>query len=194
MRFNSFKECKDFILSDAFRYNGNYGILAFIRLYFVTIGFRYTVWMRLCSYLMTRKFLLPLYVLSIIRLKHLSYKSGIQISWKTSIGKGFYIGHFGTVVISPNAVIGNNVNISQGCCIGAANRGARKGTAKIGDCVYLAPGCKVIGKVVIGNNVCVGANAVVTHDIPSEACVGGVPAKILSMDGIDAYVDKTVLV
>ena len=192
MKFDSFKLCVDYILSDAYRYNGNYKLLSLFRLYIVTIGFRYTFWMRVCSYLMTRKLLFPLYCLAIIRIKLVSYSSGIQISWKTKIGRGFYIGHFGTIVVSPCAVLGNNINISQGCCIGAANRGKRKGAAILGNNIYLAPGCKIVGRVIIGNNVCVGANAVVTCDIPDEACVGGVPAKVLSMDGIDSYVENQV--
>lgn len=192
MRFDSFKECKDYIWSDAYRYNGNYDLFPFVKLYIISIGFRYTVWMRLCTYFMTRKWSLLFYALAIIRVKHLSYKSGIQISWRTKIGKGFYIGHFGTIVISPMASIGNNVNISQGCCVGAANRGKRMGAATIDDCVYLGPGSKVVGAVRIGKNVCVGANAVVTSDIPNEACVGGVPAKILSMGGVEHYIEKTV--
>ena len=192
IHFNSFRECKDYIWSDAYRYNGNYSWVSFLKLYIITIGFRYTVWMRLCTYFMTRKWALPFYAWSIFRVKHLSYKSGIQISWKTQIGKGFYIGHFGTIVVSPNAVLGENVNISQGCCVGAANRGKRKGAATIGNCVYLGPGCKVVGAVTIGNDVCVGANAVVTNDIPGEACVGSIPAKVLSMDGVEFYIEKTV--
>lgn len=192
MFFKSFKECREYIWADAYRYNGNYKIISFLRLYFVTIGFRYTVWMRLCTYFMSRKYMFPFYMWSVLRLKHLSYKSGIQISWKAKIGKGFYIGHFGSIVISPYAIIGNNVNVSYGCGIGAANRGPKKGVATIGNCVYLGPGCKIVGKVKIGNNVCVGANAVVTHDILDEACVGGVPATVLSMNGINSYIEKTV--
>lgn len=90
------------------------------------------------------------------------------------------------------AILGKNVNISQGCCVGAANRGKRKGAATIGNCVYLGPGCKVVGAVNIGNNVCVGANAVVTNDIPDEACVGGIPAKIQPMEGVESCIGKTV--
>lgn len=192
MKFISFKECIDYIWADAYRYIGTYNWITVILLYIKTIGFRYTVWMRLCTYFMTRRWAMLLYACAIFRLKHLSYKSGIQISWKTQIDKGFYIGHFGTIVISPLAVLGKNVNISQGCCVGAANRGIRKGAAVIGDCVYLGPGCKIVGAVNIGNNVCVGANAVVTSDIPDEACVGGIPAKVISMNGVESYVEKTV--
>lgn len=192
MQFNSFFECISYIKSDAYRYTGKSGLFPFLKLYIITIGFRYTVWMRLCTFFMTRKWAFLFYCWSIFRLKHLSYKSGIQISWKTKIGKGFYIGHFGTIVISPHAIIGNNVNISQGCCIGAANRGKRKGAAIIGNCVYLGPGSKVVGAVKIGNNVCIGANAVVTNDVPDEACVAGIPATIISMNGVESYIDRKV--
>ena len=57
----------------------------------------------------------------------------------------------------------------------------------IGDNVYIAPGAKIIGGVTIGNNVEIGANAVVTHDIPDNEVWGGVPAcKIGSIDELRA--------
>ena len=117
---------------------------------------------------------------------------GIQIPWGTHIGKGFYIGHFGTIVVNGGAVIGDNVNISQGVTIGQTNRGKRKGVPVIGNGVYIGPGAKVIGKVTIGNNVAIGANAVVTEDVPDNACVAGVPAKIVSMNGAEGYVGRKV--
>ncbi|WP_240053851.1 DapH/DapD/GlmU-related protein [Bacteroides uniformis] len=51
----------------------------------------------------------------------------------------------------------------------------------VGDNCYFGVGVKVIGSVRIGNNVTIGANAVVTHDIPDNAVVGGVPAKIIKI-------------
>lgn len=117
---------------------------------------------------------------------------GIQIPYKTKIGKGFYIGHFGTIIVNGNAVIGDNVNISQGVTIGQANRGKRKGVPIIGNEVYIGPGAKIVGKVVIGNNVAIGANAVVTNDIPDNACVVGVPARIINMQGAEGYVNNKV--
>jgi serine O-acetyltransferase len=57
------------------------------------------------------------------------------------------------------------------------------GKCIIGDNVILFSGAKVIGNVCIGNNVVVGANAVVLNDIPDNAVVAGVPAKIISYNG-----------
>ncbi|MBR8759090.1 serine O-acetyltransferase [Porphyromonas levii] len=122
----------------------------------------------------------------------LNRKYGIQIPPATSIGKGFYIGHFGTIVVSPHAVIGDNVNISQGVTIGYANRGTNEGAAIIGNEVYIGPGAKIVGRVKIGNNVAIGANAVVTHDIPDNAVAVGIPAKVISYDGASGYVNRKV--
>lgn len=53
----------------------------------------------------------------------------------------------------------------------------------IGENVYIGPGAKVFGKITIGNNVAIGANAVVTKDVPDNAVVAGIPSKILNMNG-----------
>ena len=125
-------------------------------------------------------------------MKHVEHKYGIQISRHAKIGKGFYIGHYGTIVVSGKAVIGENVNISHGVTIGASNRGVNKGVPTIGNFVYIGPGAKIFGNIKIGNNVAIGANAVVTKDVPDNACVGGIPANIINMEGSIRYVNKTV--
>ena len=56
----------------------------------------------------------------------------------------------------------------------------------------MGPGSKVVVAVKIGNNVCIGANAVVTNDVPDEACVAGIPAKIISMNGVESYIERKV--
>lgn len=53
-----------------------------------------------------------------LRLYRLSHKTGIQIPARTEIGEGFYIGHFGRVIIHPDSVIGKNVNIGTGVTMG----------------------------------------------------------------------------
>lgn len=153
-------------------------------------GLRFSFWMRLCSVLRGKKIWLPVYALALQRFNHYKYKFGISIPFVTKIGKGFYIGHYGCIVVNPGTVIGNNVNISQGVTIGATNRGNKAGVAVIGDGVYIAPGVKIIGAIHIGNNVAIGANAVVTHDVPDNAVVAGVPARIISMNGAEGYVNR----
>ena len=153
-------------------------------------GLRYSYWMRLCSALREKKLWWPLYFIALKRFNHYRFKFGISIPFNTQIGKGFYIGHFGCIVVNPATVIGNNVNISQGVTVGATNRGGKKGVATIGNGVYIAPGVKIIGAVSIGNNVAIGANAVVTHDVPDNAVVAGVPARIISMNGAECYVNR----
>jgi len=113
---------------------------------------------------------------------------GIEIHPGTNICKGFYIGHWGNIVINPNTKIGENCNISQGVTIGIAQGGQRAGVPTIGDRVYIGPGAKIFGNIIIGNDVAIGANAVVTHDVPNGTSIGGVPAKIISNTGSSNYI------
>lgn len=58
-----------------------------------------------------------------------------------------------------------------------------KGSPVIGDNVFIGANALVIGKVVVGNNVCIGAGSVVVKDVPDNAVVVGNPARIISYDG-----------
>lgn len=109
---------------------------------------------------------------------------GIDVSRNAKIGRGMYIGHFGGIVISGSAVIGEYCNLSQGVTIGVSGNGSNRGAPTIGDRVYLAAGAKVVGKIKIGDNVKIGANAVVYKDIPNNAIVVLDPGyKIISYRG-----------
>jgi serine O-acetyltransferase len=114
--------------------------------------------------------------------------TGISLPFTAEIGRGFYIGHFGQIFVSPDAVIGECCNISQGVTIGQAGRGEQQFVPLIGDRVYLGPGAKVIGKVRIGNDVAIGANAVVTKDLPDNAVAVGVPAQIINFESSRDFV------
>ncbi len=104
-----------------------------------------------------------------------------KIPYQASIGKGTKCGYGGMgVVIHSKAVIGNHCMISQQVTIGGGNS-AFPGLPQIGDNVYIAKGAIVFGGIKIGNNVTIGANAVVNKPVPDNAIVAGVPAKILRM-------------
>ncbi len=124
-------------------------------------------------------------------LSRLTYKLGIFIPATTKIGSGFYIGHFGGIVVNKQSIIGKNCNISQGVTLGKANRGKNKGYPRLGDNIYIGPGAKIVGAVKIGNNVAIGANCVVTKDIPDNSVVVGVPGKVISQGGSKDYVNRT---
>lgn len=121
----------------------------------------------------------------------LTYRLGIYLPYSTQAGEGLYIGHFGGIVINPQSVIGKNCNISQGVTLGQVNRGKKQGCPVIGEYVYVGPGAKVIGHVHVGNHVAIGANCVVTTDIPDYAVVVGVPGQVISLDGSMGYVNYT---
>jgi len=183
---SSYGQYKRNIKSDLIRYVETASIRQFIKSYLITPGFKYMFWHRTTQYLFTKNTLLGYYALW--RLKHFSYKFGIQVSYRTQIGEGFYIGHFSNIVVSDQAIVGKNVNISQGVTIGMASTGDKIGAAVISDDVYIGPGAKLIGKIKVGTNVAIGANAVVTKDVPDNAVVVGVPARIISMKGAREYI------
>lgn len=100
------------------------------------------------------------------------------------IGRGLYIGHFGGIHISSAAVIGKNCNLSQDMTIGVAGIGEHRGLSVIGDNVYMAPGVRVFGRIRVGNNVKIGANAVVYKVIPDDAVLVLAPGfAIVAMSG-----------
>lgn len=152
---------------------------------------QYIFWMRLCERLSRGSMLLrPAFVLSRLVLRRHQYRYGIDIPYNTRIGPGLYIGHGFGVVINHEAVIGSNCNLSHGVTIGQANRGKRAGTALIGNGVYFGPGVVVVGKVTIGDDVAVGANAVVLEDVPNSAVVVGNPGRVVSLEGSYGYVEN----
>lgn len=148
-------------------------------------GFKYVFWMRTCAYLRPKKHLLPLYIVARFAYKHNMYKFGIEVPYNTKIGGGFYIGHFSCIMVNNHAVLGNRVRISQGVTIGSTP----KGYPVIGNDVYIGAGAKVIGNVRIGNNVDVGANSVVTKDVPDNSVVAGIPARVIKTKG-DIFLAK----
>lgn len=129
--------------------------------------YRFGQWSR-TQHPIFRLFLDPVYIVFNELLKILW---GIELPRSAKIGPGLYIGHFGGIIVSPAAVIGANCNLSQSITIGVSGDGENRGVPTIGNNVYIAPGARVFGKIHIGDNVKIGANAVVYTDIPDNSIV-----------------------
>jgi len=186
------REFKRALSADLYRYYGRYSFAVFIRALIGGVGAKYTIWLRLAAYLRSKgRCWLPVYYFVRVVQNHYSFKFGIDIPCNAKIGEGLYIGHFGAIVVSPDAVIGKNCNLSQGVTIGMVPRGRGMGCPKIGDNVYIAPGAKIIGKVEIGDNVAIGANCVVTKSFQNYAVVVGVPGRVISYEGSRGYILNT---
>lgn len=187
-----FQRYKYLLYSDLYRITGRVRFTTLLRYAVVGESYKYNFWMRTCAYARGKPLLkFTVYPLARLMLGHLTHKMGISIGAATSIGSGFYIGHFGGIVVNSRARIGDNCNISQGVTLGKANRGKNKGYPIIGDNVYIGPGAVVVGNIQVGNNVAIGANCVVTHDVPDHAVVVGIPGRVISLDGSEGYVNRT---
>lgn len=114
--------------------------------------------------------------------------AGISIRPQAVIGEGLYINHGSSVYISGDAVIGRHCNISHEVTIGVGGRDLQRGVPRLGNRVFIGPGAKLFGSIVIGDDVAIGANTVVTHSIPDRAVAAGIPAKVVSMKGSFEYV------
>jgi len=122
----------------------------------------------------------PLLLLFTVWEKCVEVVTGISLPYTAQIGRGFYIGHFGNIIINGDAVIGDECNISQGVTIGISGRKERRGVPRIGSRVYIGANATVTGRITIGDGAVIGANSLVTSDVPPGVTVVGVPASIFS--------------
>ena len=104
---------------------------------------------------------------------------GCDIPSHTSIGGGFVINHPRGTIINSNVVIGNNCTIVGAAVIGKTE----KGTPIIGDNCFIGAHALLIGNIVVGNNVEIGAGAIVTCDVPDNAVMVCEKAHVLKIKG-----------
>lgn len=123
---------------------------------------------------LVRQLLYPLYL---FLQKLVEVAAGIELPCEVRIGRHFVIDHFGGIVISGYASFGDNCRIRTGCVVGLA-RIDDPCAPTIGNNVDIGAGAKLLGRITIGDNVLVGANAVVVCDVPSDSIAAGVPARI----------------
>lgn len=126
-------------------------------------------------------------------LRHYQIKYGFQIYPETEIGEGLYLGHWGALVINPKVKIGKNCNIAQGVTIGQANRGKSVGFPTIGNEVWIGANAVIVGNITIGNNVLIAPNAYVNTDVPPNSVVMGNPAQIFpNENATENYINNKV--
>ena len=188
----TFREYRYLIFSDLFRLNRQFTLGSLLCEIWKGDSYAFSFWMRTARWT-NRNAVLKWTLYPFVRFfyRHYQYKLGISISYDTEIGSGFYIGHFSCIVVHTDVRIGKNCNISQGVTLGLSCRGPSKGVPSIGDNVYIGPGAKVIGNVHIGDGAAIGANGVVTKDVPPNGVCVGVPGKCISDKGSEGYIINT---
>jgi len=122
----------------------------------------------------------PLAGIHIILSKFSEIFFGITIGVSAKIGRRLIIEHSGGIVIHGNVVIGDDCVIRQGVTLGNKVIMQPLDAPSLGDRVNIGAGAKILGKVFVGSDVDIGANAVVIKDIPSNSLAVGIPARIIS--------------
>lgn len=180
--------------ADVYRYRANTRAGTFADAWFREPGFRFTWYLRKVTFYSKHKRgpgFLP-YLYNRVLLNHYRFRYGLDISPSTAIGPGFYIGHFGGIVISPFAILGKNVNVAKGAVIGATSRGKRKGAPTLEDRVWVGSNAIIVGNVRIGSDALIGPGAYVNFDVPSGAVVLGNPGKVVADTGSHGYINNVL--
>jgi serine O-acetyltransferase len=110
--------------------------------------------------------------------------TGIEIHPGATIGRRFFIDHGMGVVIGETAEIGDDVLMYHQVTLGGTSLEKVKRHPTIGNNVLIGMGAKVIGAITVGDNARIGANAVVTRDVPANSTVVGIPGKVVKRDGV----------
>lgn len=113
------------------------------------------------------------------------FLTGIEIHPGARVGKGFFIDHGMGVVIGETAEIGDNVTLYHGVTLGgttvfdARGKQLQKRHPTLKDNIVVGAGAKILGPITIGNNVKIGANAVILKNVDDNQTVVGVPGHIV---------------
>jgi serine O-acetyltransferase len=122
--------------------------------------------------------ILPRFLANVAR-----FLTGIEIHPGATIGKGIFIDHGSGVVIGETAEIGDGCTIYQGVTLGGTSLSHGKRHPTLGRNVIVGVNSSVLGAIVLGDNAKVGGGSVVVKDVPPNATVVGVPARVVAQDG-----------
>ncbi len=121
------------------------------------------------------------------------FLTGIEIHPAAVIGQGFFIDHGMGVVIGETTEIGEDVTLYQGVTLGGTGNEPGKRHPSLGNHVIVGAGAKVLGGIIVGDHVRIGANSVVLKSIPAHNTVVGIPGKIIHRKEGEGDLDHTNL-
>jgi len=159
------------IRNDLVNYQGGWAAQGF----WVMLVYRLGRWRYGLKHTVLRKFFSLLYK---VLFKLVQIVTGVELPCEVVLGDNFVIDHFGGIVISGYAQFGDNCRIRNGVVVGLAKVDDPCAPI-IGNNVDIGTGAKVLGRIKIGDNVVIGANAVVVKNVESGMVVAGVPAKVI---------------
>jgi len=159
------------IRDDLATYEGKWSSQGF----WVMIVYRFGRWRYTIRNTMVRK---PFSMLYKLLYKIVQILTGIELPCEVPVGKNFRIDHFGDIIISGYASFGDNCIIRNGVTVGLKNI-TEKAAPCFGSDISIGAGAKILGNITIGNNVDIGANAVVLKPVPDNSIAVGIPAKIM---------------
>jgi len=140
--------------------------------FWALIVYRFGRWRYTVRPVVLRKFCSLIYR---ILFKLVQIVAGIELPCEVEIGRNFVIDHFGGIVISGYAKFGDNCRIRNGVVVGL-RRVDEPRAPVIGNNVDIGAGAKILGPITVGDNVLIGANAVVIRDVPNDCIAAGIPA------------------
>lgn len=114
--------------------------------------------------------------------------TGISLPPQCEIGEGLYIGHYGSIIVSPPSRVGHNCSLAQNVTVGVAGSGENRGAPVIGNRVFIGAHSIIVGRITVGDDAVICAGSVVTRSVPARAMVMGNPARVVSYDGSFDYV------
>ena len=158
--------------------NSNPNIFTFLKKALSNAGFRALFLYRFGNWFWEHK----LYFFAGMCQRLMHHFAHCWISAAAEIGPGFLIAHVGGIIIGGGTKIGSYCDIRQNVTFGGNfNKQAEDGRQQplVGNGVSFGAGCVIIGPVKIGDNSIIGANSVVTRDVPEGVIVSGIPAKVI---------------
>ncbi|MCM1289176.1 MAG: serine O-acetyltransferase [Corallococcus sp.] len=153
-----------------------------LQIYLLYPGVRAVIWHRVAHFF----YKIHLKFLGRFCSKICRFWTGIEIHPAAQIGKNLFIDHGSGVVIGETANVGNNCTIYQNATLGGTGKERNKRHPTLLDNVVVGAGAKVLGNITVGNNVKIGANAVILKDIPDNCTVVGVGRIVSARDNTNA--------